>query len=97
MTKKRNRLEIIKDILEVIKNKSGKIKPTHILYKSNLSHQMMEEYLSELITKKFISSSFLSKGRTYSITDKGLEYLNKYRLISEFTQAFGLNEQIEEQ
>ena len=52
MTKKRNKLEIIKDILEVIKNKNGKIKPTHILYKSNLSYIMMDDYLTELISSK---------------------------------------------
>ncbi|HLD98553.1 MAG TPA: winged helix-turn-helix domain-containing protein, partial [Candidatus Nanoarchaeia archaeon] len=45
--KKRNKLEIIRDILNVIRSRNGKIKPTHILYKSNLSHQMMEEYLAE--------------------------------------------------
>ena len=54
MEKKRNRLEIIRDILNVIKEKSGRIKPTHILYKSNLSHQMMKEYLEELMEKQFI-------------------------------------------
>ena len=49
MDKKRTRLEIIRDILEVIKTKSGKITPTHILYKSNLSYSMMEQYIKEMI------------------------------------------------
>ncbi|MBS3091035.1 DUF4364 family protein [Candidatus Pacearchaeota archaeon] len=90
MNKKRNRLEVIRDILEVIRNKSGRIKPTHILYKSNLSYQMMEEYLSELITKGFIREKKQSKGKTYLITDKGLNYLNQYRMIADFTSSFGL-------
>lgn len=92
MTKKRTRLEIIKDILEVVKNKSGKIKQTHILYKSNLSNQMMDLYLKELIEKKFITPSENKNTKVFSITEKGLTYLNKYKLISEFTQSFGLDE-----
>ncbi|MFT4343774.1 MAG: winged helix-turn-helix domain-containing protein, partial [Candidatus Woesearchaeota archaeon] len=57
MSKKRNRLEVIYDILVAIRNKNGRIKPTHILYKSNLSHKMMNEYLSDLIEKGFVEES----------------------------------------
>lgn len=90
MTKKRNRLEVIRDILEVIRERSGKIKPTHILYKSNLSHSMMEEYLQELISKNFIVEKMTKEGKRYAITDKGLKYLAQYRLITDFTSSFGL-------
>lgn len=91
MTKKRNRLEIIKDILEVIRNKNGKIKPTHILYKSNLSYLMMEEYLQELIEKGFIIEEKTKESKTYRITEKGISYLEKYNLIADFTNSFGLD------
>ncbi len=90
MNKKRTRLEVIRDILGVIRDRSGKIKPTHILYKSNLSHQMMEEYLKELCDKGFIQEVRLGKGKTYVITSKGLTYLQKYRSIVEFTESCGL-------
>ena len=90
MGKKRNKLEIIKDILQVIKERDGRIKPTHILYKSNLSHQMMADYLKELINKNFIVEEVQSKGRTYSLTDKGRKYLDEYQMIAEFTNSFGL-------
>lgn len=91
MNKKRSRLEIIKDILEVIRNRNGRIKPTHILYKSNLSYGMMEEYLDELIKKEFVKVNQTQKNKTYSITEKGNNYLSQYKLISEFTNSFGLN------
>lgn len=89
--KKRSRLEIIKDILEVIRSKSGNIKPTHILYKSNLSHQMMQEYLTELIEKGFVQEKRSPQGKRYGITPKGLTYLQKYRSIVDFTESFGLS------
>lgn len=92
MTKKRTRLEVIRDILSVIRDRNGKIKPTHILYKSNLSHPMMEEYLSELIGKGFVIEHKAPAGKTYSVTPKGLEYLAKYRTIVEFNQSFGLEQ-----
>jgi predicted transcriptional regulator len=89
-TKKRNRLEVIRDILTVIKQKSGTIKPTHILYKSNLSYAMMEEYLGELLGKKFITEEIDAGHKRYSITEKGAQYLEKYRFIAEFSESFGL-------
>lgn len=90
MTKKRSRLEIIKDILEVIRARQGKIKPTHILYKSNLSYHMMEDYLKELIDKGFVSEHRTSEGKRYSVTERGVAFLDKYKAISEFAEGFGL-------
>lgn len=91
MNKKRNKLQIVHDILRVIREKSGRIKPTHILYKSNLSYQMMEEYLAELIEKGFILEvKNKDKTKTYVITEKGINYLDKYGLINEFISSFGL-------
>lgn len=90
MAKKRNKLQIVYDILKAIHDKNNRIKPTHILYKSNLSHQMMEEYLSELIQKGFIIENKEGSSKTYSLTQKGFDYLNKYKLITEFADSFGL-------
>ena len=90
MAKKRNRLQIIHDILKAIQDKNNRIRPTHILYKSNLSHQMMEEYLRELMEKDFIKMNNESSGKTYSLTQKGFDYLNRYKLIADFTDSFGL-------
>lgn len=91
MNKKRDKLQVIYDILKVIKEKSGKIKPTHILYKSNLSHQMMDEYLKGLIEKEFIVEKKEGNSKTYSIMQKGQEYLSQYKLITNFTSSFGLD------
>ncbi len=89
---KRSKLEVIHDILRAIQEKDGKIKPTHILYKSNLSHQMMEEYLTELKGKKFIEEIETERSKTYTLTEKGHRYIQKYKLIQEFTSSFGLDE-----
>jgi len=77
------------DILETVRR--GKVKPTHILYKSNLSSQMMGTYLKELIEKSFLVEQRLSKGRTYALAPRGFQFLEKYSLITEFTNSFGLD------
>ena len=92
MNKKRDRLQVIRDILESIKLKNGKIKPTHIMYKSNLSHKMMELYLKDLISKNLIVELQTKQGKTYSLTNKGFEFLSKYSIIVEFMDSFGLNQ-----
>ena len=93
---RRSRLELIYDILLSIQNKGGRIKPTHLMYKSNLSHKLLNQYLEELLRKEMVlveeipdrKKTNLSK--LIVITDKGLGFLAEFRRIHEFTDAFGL-------
>jgi len=91
MDRKRNRLEIIRDILKAVRDRNGRIKPTHVLYNSNLSHQMMNVYMKGLIENDMIKEVHTKNGRSYMITEKGQDYLNQYSLIANFTDSFGLN------
>jgi len=92
MNRKRERLEIIHDILKALQTKGGKLKPTHILYKSNLSHQMLTEYLTDLIEKGFITEEEdKKKNKSYLITDKGLSFLNDFKVIRNFMESYGLD------
>jgi predicted transcriptional regulator len=89
-TKKRERLEVIKDILGKVKE-SKQIKPTRLLYASNLSPQMFKEYINELINKKFIKLEIDGNERkNFSLTKKGNDFLNEYKLIESFVENFGL-------
>ncbi len=90
MTKKRERLDIIRDILLSIRE-SRKIKPTRLLYASNLSPQMFKDYMDELLTKKFVCFNEDEKGKkTITLTKKGNDFLEEYRVIESFIQNFGL-------
>ena len=90
MGRKRERLEIIYDILSVIRKQRNECKPTHILYKSNLSHQMMNEYLKELIENGLVIENTIKNSKFYSLTDKGFGFLEKYAQAMEFVKGFGL-------
>jgi len=94
MKTKRDRLEIFHDMLKAINDKNGKIKPTHLMYKSNLSHSMLNEYLAELIKRKFIEEIETNEGKSYVITKAGLEYIEKYSSIIKFVDSFGLEEEV---
>ncbi len=90
MAKKRERLGVIKDILNAIRENRS-IKPTRLLYASNLSPQMFKEYINELISKKFINLDIGKKDKkTFSLTKKGNEFLEEYRVIENFIGNFGL-------
>ncbi len=87
---RRTRIDIINDMLLAIVNKGGAIKPTHLLYKSNLSHTLMKEYVSELISKKLIEEQPLKRGKNFTITEKGRKFSREYKKMKEFQEAFGL-------
>ncbi len=89
--RKRDRLQVIHDILKSIQEKDGRIRPTNILYKANLSPQMLNEYLKELIEKGMIKENSSKEGKTYSLEKKGFEFLAKYKTITEFLETFGLD------
>ena len=84
--KKRNRLEIIKDILKIIKENNNSIKITPLLRKSNISSKRFYKYLEELTQKMFVMKI---EGKM-KITQKGQNYLEKYSSIVEFIEEFGL-------
>ena len=89
--KKRERLEVIRDILKIIKDKHNSIRKTPLLRFSNLSTQRFNEYYKELLEKKFIIETPDKKERIFvSLTNKGRNYLEKYNLIVKFIEDFGL-------
>lgn len=91
--RKRERIEIIHDILKAIMDKGKNVRPTHILYKSNLSSQMLKEYLNELIEKGFIQEQFdKKKNKTFILTDRGYKYLEDFSVIRNFMESYDLDE-----
>lgn len=89
MAKKRERLEIIRDILKVISD-SRKIKPTRLLYSSNLSPQMFKEYIGELMGKGFIAEKKEGSSKLYILTPKGMGFLDQYGELEAVIKNFGL-------
>lgn len=90
MKERRDRLDIIKDILESIRDRGGTIKPTHLLYKSNLSHDSMKRYVDELMNKGMVKEELKTGSKLFTITDRGLKFLEEYHQIKEFTDSFGV-------
>ena len=90
MAGKRTRIDIIGDMLASILERGGKIKPTHLMYKSNLAHGQMVSYLDELVEKSFIKKMKKGNNEYIIITDKGCELVQKLREIKEFENTFGL-------
>lgn len=88
---KRGKLEIIKDILNIIRESYNSIKLTPLLRKSNISSARFKEYLSELIEKKFIKEVINQNEEKFvSLTDKGFKFLEKYKTIIDFIDEFEL-------
>ncbi|MCD4651672.1 MAG: winged helix DNA-binding protein [Candidatus Cloacimonetes bacterium] len=89
--RRRDRLEVVYDILRIIRQHHNSIKPTPLLRYSNLSSQSFSEYLSELLEKGFVKEITDEKGKKFlTLTDKGFRYLEKYKLILGFIEEFEL-------
>jgi len=85
---KRNKLEIVKDILKIIQDNHS-IKPTPLLRRSNISSSRFKEYYSELLEKEFLKETY-GKNKKITLTEKGQKYLEKYQTIINFIDEFEL-------
>lgn len=88
--KRRGRLEIIADILRSIQNSGGKIKPTHLLYKSNLSHTKLKEYVDMLVERGMIEEKEIKRKKMILMKEQGYKFLLEFDRIKEFSDSFGL-------
>ncbi len=85
--RKRSKLEIVSDILLFIRRSGGRAKPTHILYKANLSVPLLKSYLSELIRDEIIGR-IAEGGRTvYTLTEKGARFIGLLQRLNSMTQT----------
>lgn len=90
MAKKRERLEVIHDILSTVRNNRNSIKRTNLLQKCNLSNQMFKDYTNELIEKKMIMKICDDRNKKFfSLTQKGFKFLERYKTIVRFMSDFG--------
>ena len=83
-------MEIISDMLAIILERNGSIKPTHLMYKANLSHNQMKSYLDELIGKSLVQKDDSVKGKRIIITKQGTDFLLQYKRVRDFEKTFGL-------
>lgn len=89
MDRKRGRIEIIRDMLEAVNRKGGVIKPTHLMYKANLSHNQMKSYLEELIGKGLMEKQKQKRSEKITLTKSGYIFLRKLNEIESFERALG--------
>jgi len=70
----RRRLDIIADILQVVKQNAKK---TQIMYQANLSYKVLKRYLNNMTAASLIS--YETEDQCYVLTPKGTDFLEAYK------------------
>ncbi len=86
---KRERFDVIHDILDAINSKT-KVGPTKLIYSSNLSPKMFKEYVEELLDNGLIEEITEKNRKFYSVTEKGYIFLERYKVFKNFVDELGL-------
>jgi len=86
---KRNRLEVIRDILEILQ-KNRQVKITHLIYKANLSNNSIKPYMEYLLKNGFMQEVSDRDKKFFKITPKGNEFLIEFSKMKIFSESFGL-------
>jgi len=71
---RRDRIEIIAEILRIAKKG---VKKTHLVYKANLNHALLEEYLMRLEQQGLIARN-INPGRKVQTTERGQQFVERY-------------------
>ncbi len=80
---RRSPMEMVCDILKVVS--AGPTKPTHILYKANMSWKVLSSYLDFLMSNGMLDKEDQEGGKrsTYRLTTKGRNILRLYEGLRE--------------
>ena len=77
--KRRDKMGIISEILQIAQKEVLK---TQIMYRANLSFAQLNDYLSSMITSGLLAKVIRKNGFVYLSTQKGRNFLRKFREIS---------------
>ena len=87
-SKRRDKLYIIAEILEIAKD--GVLK-TQIMYRANLSFTQLNDYLKFMLKNALLEKVLLNDKEVYKTTEKGMNFLQRYREITELLKTEGDN------
>jgi predicted transcriptional regulator len=91
--KKRNHLEVIYDILCVVRDHGRQIRITPLIRYSGLSPQRFDSYFGRLVEKGFlVEKSDSGEGRLIVLTEKGAGYIREYMAVLRFIREFELDQ-----
>ena len=76
---RRSKLEVKIDIMQAIANGSGR--PTHIMYRSNLSWAVMRNVMKVLEQQGLVVSREVEGRRNFILTEKGTRVLQTYHSV----------------
>jgi Predicted transcriptional regulator len=85
----RSKLRIYFDILKAIEL-DGAAKPTHIMYKANLSYERLSKYLEELLASGLIQVLQNDEAKLYTLSTKGKKFVKEVEKAIRFVSAFGI-------
>ncbi len=94
MNQNRERLEIAYEILALLRNTPKGAKPTHILFKANLSPVLLKKYLYQLVADGLIRKEALNGRNVYTITENGVRLMELLDSVQEMTRIINLREAV---
>jgi predicted transcriptional regulator len=83
-SKRRDKLYIIAEILEIAKD--GVLK-TQIMYRANLSFTQLNDYLKFMLKNGLLDKVLLNDKEVYRATVKGVNFLQRYHEITELLKT----------
>ena len=76
---RRSQMEIQMDILRAVAN--GREKPTHIMYRANLSWIRLKKHIDFLIAQNLLVEKVDDGNSVYSVTTKGVDIIRYFKRI----------------
>jgi predicted transcriptional regulator len=83
-SKRRDRLYIVAEILEIAREGSLK---TQVMYRANLSFTQLNDYLRFMLRINLLERVLENDREIYRATSKGVDFLQRYREINELLKS----------
>ena len=82
-SKRRDKLSIIAEILEIAKE--GTLK-TQIMYRANLSFAQLNDYLKFMLKANLLNKLHINGKYVYAATEKGIDFLQRHLELTELLE-----------